>query len=153
MMSRLGLLVLTSCALLALPANPLRGQTGQQRVPATVALSSDEQLVPGAFVILRAAGGTPTDVIVLREDSASAVQLSRAVVMLLAARRTGGDTANVSHSLRGSVGDSRQRGMQREIGWTRRVLDDLMAAEERTVPGVGSTHAVTIYLPPRGGRR
>lgn len=120
------------------------------RVPVTVALSLDTLRVQGPFIILRRAGGTLRDVIVLRADMANGQSLSKAVFMLAAARREDGDTARASYRLRGSVKDPPGK-VAREIPWAARVVADLQNAETQLVPDLGMTRAVEIWLPPQRG--
>lgn len=121
------------------------------RIAVTVALSNEGTQVSSPFVILRRAGGTPRDVILLRDDVASAQILSQAIFMLAAARREEGDTAQAPHRLRGTVVKS-SREAARELPWANRVLADLRVKDSLPVPGVGRTRAIEIWLPPQHRR-
>jgi len=120
------------------------------RVPVTLALV-DTLSPPAPFRILRRADRDPRDVIVLRRG-ADSIALSAAVEQLLLLRQVQGDTAAASGMMRVRPRESAGRA-PRMLPWARRVVDDLHAAEPRTVAGVGTLPVVVIWLPPQRGRR
>lgn len=145
-----------SCCVILAVGNAIAQQTAQSarpstRVPVLVAITNTPNLSQQPFMVLRRAGGAAGDVIVLREGTASAAQLSQAVYMLLASRRTEGDTAQTVKAFGGEVRTAEGQ-PARELPWAQRVIDDVRNAQPRAVPGVGRARAVQIWLPAQRGR-
>ena len=122
------------------------------RVPALVAITQGPAAARQPFLVMRRAGGTPIDVIVLPESAANGANLSQAVYLLLAARRTEGDTARASRAFGGEVKTS-QGQLARELPWAQRVVSDARNAHARVVPGVGRARTVQIWLPSHRRKR
>jgi len=113
------------------------------RVPVTVALV--EQLPHGAglFEIVRRAGASPHDVILLSRTTAGEEELSEAIRTLLAARQHGGDLPTRDASLR----ERQRNGPMDPFPWAGRVLRDVRNTAPRPLPGHGDVSFVQIWLP------
>lgn len=120
------------------------------RVPVTVALVDSLPMDDPGYRILRRAGGTPRDVILLRSAADGAI-FSEAVRSLAVIRAVTGDTADASAFVRAhpSAGEPART---RVLPWAERVLNDLRSANPRVVPGVGRVRAVEFWLPAQSSR-
>lgn len=127
--------------------------TRPTRVPVTVVLVEKTPHDDAPAVILRRAGMTPQDVVLLRADAADGKQLSSVVLGLISARSVGGDTASASEMLRVRPQPLPPGQVRKELPWAQRVVNDLRRAERRIVPGVGEVQAVEIWLPPQRKRQ
>jgi hypothetical protein len=122
------------------------------RVPLTIALTDVLPHPSAPYELQRRTAGEVRDVLLLAK-SATAEQLSDAVRGVLTARLVEGDTATHASSVR--VRPHRPGSVHRPaFPWAQRVLADLHRAPERSVAGIGTVRAVTIWLPrqARAGR-
>lgn len=143
------------CLIIIRP-EPTTAQAGQNaqavtRVPALVSITDDPAWTRRPFMVLRGAGGSPVDVILLSRSSANGATLSQAVYTLLAVRRTEGDTVRATRAL---GGETNAVGGQpvKQLPWAQRVADDVARAQPRFVPGIGWARTVQIWLPPQSRR-
>lgn len=123
------------------------GSQKRPRVPVTVVLVDRTPGVGASSVVLRRVHTAPHDVILLHADSASAQQLSNAVLDLLTIRSVGGDTASKDVVVRVTSKSLPAGGVRKQLPWAQRVINDLRNADRRAVTGVGEVQAVQIWLP------
>lgn len=105
---------------------------------------------PG-YRLVRLAGESPQDVILLPAD-ASPELLTEAVEALRVVWQRAGEGVDGSATVRVIPSEpGRAVVRQRVVPWGATVLQDIRVARERHVPGVGRVRAVRIWLPRRIG--
>jgi hypothetical protein len=114
------------------------------RVPVTVALVQRLPVQGEPYVLMRRAGETPRDVILLPADATPEV-LSTAVSSLLTVRLRRGDVPARTEMVR--LSSSRGGRAQPRFPWTPRVMADLRRAAPAELAGVGRVPSVEIWLP------
>jgi hypothetical protein len=115
-----------------------------KRVPVSVVLTPSFQY-PGNVVILRRPESTPSDLIVMRTESATPEVLSEAVRDLQDIRRADGDFPQTAALLRSRSNGSKER--KKPLAWSARVLKDLHAKPVQGFGGFTNAQVVQIWLP------
>lgn len=115
-----------------------------KRVSVSVVLTSAFPYT-GDVVILRRPETVPSDLIVMRTESATAGLFSEAVRDLLDVRRVGGDFPQTATLLRSRPSDSKAR--RKLLPWSERVLADVRAKPVETFGGFTNAQVVQIWLP------
>jgi hypothetical protein len=119
----------------------------QHRVPVLVVMV-DKLPVPGArAVIERRVRGAPNDVILLTPETATARQLSAAVLTLLAARATAGERPSQAATVRVNMTEGPQAWIETEERRAEGIVRRLRRSNPRYVPGYGFVRATMVSLP------
>jgi hypothetical protein len=133
----------------ALCVVPVSFASAQQsgRYPVTVAIvDALPDSKAGAF-ILRQAGNTPADFILMTRESATARQLSAAVFTLLAVREVDGLIASRNATIRVPNREGPAAWIETEERRAEGVVRRLRNLPEHDVPGLGRARALRLALP------
>ncbi len=144
--------VLLLTVMLACSARGLYAQGGAPQpsgmnrpgVPMTVALVTNMGYGGASAVILRQPDFNPADVILLRAETATAEQLTEAILGLLSIRKARGDLPT------GNAQVLQVKAVQagpKVIPWTATLLKNLTTTQPQDIPGVGKYPAVQVMLP------
>ena len=119
--------------------------TKVKRIPVSVVLTSDFPY-SGDVVILRRPEAVPSDLIVMRTETATPEAFSEAVRNLIDIRRVSGDSPQANALLRTHSSDSKAR--RKPLPWSQRVLGDLRAKPIETFNEFTNAQVIEIWLPP-----
>lgn len=145
-MTSMRVLILLVAAQTLLPAGAQSQQENQSaRFP--VAIVEVEHLDPGSgpFEVVRRPHSSPSDVILIRENTTPRV-LSQAIWTLLIAHQLEPGIPSKQHNIK-MADFASQSGELRRFPWADRVLEDMATAQVVKIEGLGYRKAVVIFLP------